>query len=243
MRNTAQGWIKLHRKLLDCALFDGNEPSDRKSAWIDLLLLANHNDKKVIFNGQPTIVKAGQRITSIRKLAAMWNWSKDRTERFLDLLESEGMITRESDNHRTVLTIVNYEFYQGQCDTDKDTDKDTHKDTHKDTDKPQTRIKKNDKEEKNIYGEFHHVRLTDRELERLKTDLGESMTDECIKFLDEYMEEKPKYKSESHNLAIRRWVVDAVKKRKEQNKPKGNFNKMVSESDNYSDFIKQMEGK
>lgn len=229
----------MHRKILDCALFDGNEPSDRKSAWIDLLLLANHNDKRIIFNGQPTIVKAGQRITSIRKLASMWNWSKDRTERFLDLLESEGMITRESDNHRTVLTIVNYEFYQGQCDTDKDTDKDT----HKDTDKPQTRIKKNDKEEKNIYGEFHHVKLTDKEYEKLVKDFGEDFTKECIQLLDEGIEEKPKYDTKSNYLAIRRWVVDAVKKRKEQNKPKGNFNKMVSESDNYSDFIKQMEGK
>ena len=39
------------------------------------------------------------------------------------------------------------------------------------------------------------------------------MRDRAIKFLDEYIEEKD-YKSKSHNLAIRRWVIDAVSKEK-----------------------------
>ena len=139
----ASGWIKLHRKIMDCLLWD-DEPANKRSAWTDLLLLANHEDKSVVFNGQRITIKAGQKITSIRKLAQMWNWSKDRTEKFLSLLESEGMIVKESNHNRTLITIVNYGFYQGNADSDKDSNKDTNKDTNK----PQTRIYKNIKKER-----------------------------------------------------------------------------------------------
>ena len=54
------GWIKLYRKIQDCDLWDSSEePFDRRSAWVDLLLLANHDDKQIIFKGKPMIVKAG----------------------------------------------------------------------------------------------------------------------------------------------------------------------------------------
>ena len=72
-----------------------------------------------------------------------------------------------------------------------------------------------EKEKKDInhkYGEYDHVLLTDAELERLIKDYGKPLIDKCITFLDEYIEEKA-YKSKSHNLAIRRWVIEAVKKK------------------------------
>ena len=76
---------------------------------------------------------------------------------------------------------------------------------------------KNDKNEKNdkkyTYGEYLHVRLKDSEYERLVSELGQNMTDECIKFLDEYIEMKG-YKAKSHYLCIRKWVIDAVKRAK-----------------------------
>ena len=72
---------------------------------------------------------------------------------------------------------------------------------------------------KHKYGEFDHVLLTDHERDKLFNDYGEAETLGAIKFLDEYIEEKG-YKSKSHNLAMRRWVFDALKK-KENNKPQG----------------------
>lgn len=164
----AAGWIKLHRKIMDCLLWD-DEPANKRSAWVDLLLLANHEEKKVMFNGQLITIRAGQRITSIRKLAQMWNWSKNRTERFLSLLESEGMIIKQSDHNRTLLTIVNYEVYQGQWDSDKDSKEDTNKDTNKDSNGPQTRIYKNIKKERK---EPHIDSDYDESFELLKKSLG-----------------------------------------------------------------------
>ena len=153
------GWIKLHRKIQDCSLWDSEEPFDRRSAWVDLLLLANHEDKEIIFKGQPLTIKAGQRVTSIRKLSARWNWSVNRTKRFLDLLENLGMIVRDSDNNRTLLTLIKYSEYQGRWYTDEHTDGNT--DGHSDeyTDGHQTRMNKNDKNEnKYIYAKSHRVK-------------------------------------------------------------------------------------
>ena len=66
------------------------------------------------------------------------------------------------------------------------------------------------------------------EYNRLADDFGIEMRNKAIKFLDEYIEEKG-YKSKSHNLAIRRWVIDAI------NKNKNNNNNQIS------DFFKRLE--
>lgn len=115
----AEGWICLHRKIQECVIWEVDEKFDYRSAWIDLLLLANHEDKKIVFDGKPIVVKRGQRITSVRKLAERWQWGIERTTRFLRMLENEKMITKESDKRRTLLTIVNYGVYNDMRNTDR----------------------------------------------------------------------------------------------------------------------------
>jgi len=78
---------------------------------------------------------------------------------------------------------------------------------------------KSDKPAKHKHGDFQHVLLTENEFAKLANDFGDDLRDKAIKFLDEYIEEKG-YKSKSHNLAIRRWVIDAVKEQ-EQKKGRG----------------------
>lgn len=72
---------------------------------------------------------------------------------------------------------------------------------------------------KHKYGEYNNVRLTDDEMNKLNEELGAHMTTACITFLDEYIEMKG-YKAKSHYLAIKKWVVNAVKERqpKEQDR-------------------------
>jgi hypothetical protein len=79
---------------------------------------------------------------------------------------------------------------------------------------PKPRKKKSVKDK---HGEFQNVLLTNEEHEKLATDFGTDLRDKAISFLDAYIEEKG-YKSKSHNLAIRRWVIDAVKEN--ESKPK-----------------------
>lgn len=72
------------------------------------------------------------------------------------------------------------------------------------------------KETKYKYGEFENVLLTTKEYERLVDEFGIETFDKIINFFSPYIIEK-KYKSESHNLAIRRWVIDAVNKKNTNN--------------------------
>jgi hypothetical protein len=93
--------------------------------------------------------------------------------------------------------------------------------------KPPKKPKKK-QEPKHKHGEHQKVLLTDSEFERLAADYGESLRDEAIIFLDAYIAEKG-YKSQSHNLAIRRWVMDAVKERMAR-KDTGRMNTNVPDS-------------
>ena len=76
---------------------------------------------------------------------------------------------------------------------------------------------------KHIYGEYKHVRLTDEEVEKLAAEYGEALTDEAVIFLDEYIEMKG-YKAKSHYLAIRKWVIDAVKEQRAKQQRQFNQN-------------------
>lgn len=108
----AQGWIKLHRKVCDCWIWQDREPFDKRSAWVDLLLSANHSDKKILSDGELITVKRGQILTSIRNLSMKWKWSVNKVYRYIKLLENDGMLHKESNKDRTLLTIVNYDIYQ-----------------------------------------------------------------------------------------------------------------------------------
>jgi uncharacterized protein YdaU (DUF1376 family) len=63
---------------------------------------------------------------------------------------------------------------------------------------------------KAAYGSQKNVFLTLEEIARLKAEYPQH-ADQAIEFLSCYIVEK-EYISKSHNLAIRRWVIDAVKK-------------------------------
>lgn len=107
---TKQGWIALHRKIQEHHLWD-DKPFSKGQAWIDLLLLANHEDKKFLLGNELMTVEQGMVVTSIEKLKTRWGWSNTKVTNFLKLLENDEMIVRKSDTKKTVLTIVNYSNY------------------------------------------------------------------------------------------------------------------------------------
>ena len=119
------GWISIHRKIRECVIWDSDEPFTRRDAWIDLLLLANHRDKETIFDGEKITIRRGQYLTSVRKLAQECHWGKDKTLKYLKLLEECEMITRDADSRRTLITIVNYCLYQDKSDDVADSNKDS----------------------------------------------------------------------------------------------------------------------
>jgi hypothetical protein len=76
----------------------------------------------------------------------------------------------------------------------------------------------NSAKRKHAHGNQGNVFLTDEEIENLQRDFPNDAKD-AIDFLSDYIAEKG-YKSKSHYMAIRRWVIDAVReKRSKKGKP------------------------
>ena len=143
------GWIKLHRKVLDCWIWQ-EKPYDKARAWVDLLLLAMHRDKKLLIDNEMLVVERGSFMTSILKLSDRWGWSRNKVKRFLELLEDEQMLNTKRTPKGTLVTIVKYEDYQ-VCDiTDEPTLEPTLEPTNEPTDEPQNKNIKNIKNDKNI---------------------------------------------------------------------------------------------
>lgn len=145
------GWIKLHRKIHESARYF-SEPFCRNMAWVDLLLLANHDDNFFRCHGIRVDVKRGQCGQSMPNLAKRWKWSKGKVKRFLDELVGDSQIVLQKTNVTTLITILNYESYQGD-DTANGTAKKPANRTASDTaNGPQTDPNKNVKNEKEVRG-------------------------------------------------------------------------------------------
>lgn len=107
----SEGWITLHRKIINNWLWE-NKPFSYGQAWIHLLLSANHKDRDIFFEGNVITIKRGSFLTSILKLSSIFGWDRKKTSRFLNLLENQKMITTNRTTHGTTIYIVNYGFFQ-----------------------------------------------------------------------------------------------------------------------------------
>lgn len=101
-----EGWIKLHRQLLEWEWYD--EP-DTFRLFLHCLLKANHKDNN--YRGQK--VKAGSFLTSRELLSNETGLSVQKVRTSLERLELTKEITTKKSKKGTVLQIVKYSSYQG----------------------------------------------------------------------------------------------------------------------------------
>lgn len=115
-------WIRLHRKIMDNPLYFA-EPFSKMQAWIDLLLLANFADRVTFIRGNRVTIKRGQVAYSREWFSGRWRWSRGRVERFLSMLENDRKIVQRKSHIISIVTIVNYDFYQKtECATNDTTE-------------------------------------------------------------------------------------------------------------------------
>jgi hypothetical protein len=96
-----------------------DKPFSYGHAWIDLLISANIKDTKFVKRSQVVEVKRGQIAISTKGFADRWGWSRGKVARFLNQLENEHQIEHQKTSLTTLITIVNYDDYNG---TDTKTD-------------------------------------------------------------------------------------------------------------------------
>ena len=105
------GWIKINREIVNHWLWSDAE---RLKWWLDLLFMANWDDKKVLHDSHLFTLKRGQIIASVAFLCERWEKSKMTVLKFLQMLEGEEMIKREILYRQTpIITICNSRFLLG----------------------------------------------------------------------------------------------------------------------------------
>lgn len=229
------GWFPVHRQLQEHWIWQ-DKPFSKGQAWIDLLMLANYEDSKAPYKGEIIDCKTGDVNISISQLSKRWGWSRDKTRKFLKLLESDGMTTTKATTNRTTITIENYTFYRDMVATDRAMDKATSR-QRADTTKKNNKYK-NTKKEKEIYkekekrlGEFENVILSEEELEKLKERFPYDWQ-ERIENLSQYMSSKGK-RYKSHYATILAWARKDDREKAEHRKSK---NQTAQQLDDFYDM-------
>lgn len=133
------GYIKLHRSLLE---WEWHDDSETLSVWIHLLLLANF--KSVEWHG--ISLQPGQIVTSRDSLVKATGLSERKIRTALSRLKSSGCLTIESTNRFTLISIVNFEFFQGLNDG-FDQQNDQQNDQPATSKRPQRKNENNDKKD------------------------------------------------------------------------------------------------
>lgn len=153
VRNLADGWIKLHRKLIDSAVF-GNEKLLK--IWVWCLIKATHQSVDILVGNQLVSLQAGQFVFGRNKAAVELNISESMVYKYMKMLESMKMISIKSNNKFSVVTIEKWEFYQGY-DADMEQQIIQQRNNKGTTEEQQRNTNKNVKKYKNAKNEKNNI--------------------------------------------------------------------------------------
>ena len=156
-------YLKLDRKLLNNKYFKYPGKANQLRVWLYLLMNAAYDakdDDEIKRYGYDHI-EPGQVIRSRDTIAHDLNLLSHQVKAALNALRKDNMITTKSSNKNTLITIVNWEIYQGgkkqndqRNDQQNDQQKASQKTNKKPAKSPQTRniyptdIKEKEKEKK-----------------------------------------------------------------------------------------------
>ena len=135
-----QGWIKLHRKLLTSDVFQNDK---MLKVFIYCLLKATHSERSQKVGRQNVELKPGQFVFGRKKAAYELNMKESTVRDYMKLLEEDNIINMKSTNKYSVVTVVNWEFYQleGEKSDNNDDNKKTTEGQQKDTNKNDKNVK------------------------------------------------------------------------------------------------------
>jgi len=100
-----RGFITLHRKIVD---WEWYSDANVFRVFTHLILTANWEPRK--WKGVP--VKRGQKITSIQHMAEETGLTEQSVRTAIKKLKLTGEITTKATNKYTLVTLINYDFYQ-----------------------------------------------------------------------------------------------------------------------------------
>jgi len=104
-----EGWIKQHRKSLESSIWA--DPIIWY-VWCWCLFKASHTGNKFPFNGEDIELEPGQFVTGRVKALQEVHTTESRYKRAIDYLKSSNRISSKSTNKYTIITVLNWKYYQ-----------------------------------------------------------------------------------------------------------------------------------
>jgi|GEM_PF-3129951 hypothetical protein len=108
--NPQGGWVKLWRKTLESPIWKN---PDLMRVWTWCLLKANYTESGDMVRYREVSLRPGQFLTGRHRAARETGLSEQTLRTCLSALESNHQIIRKSTNKYSIITIVNWDTYQG----------------------------------------------------------------------------------------------------------------------------------
>ena len=105
MELSMDGWIKLHRRMLE---WEWYTDANAFRVFVHLILIANRFPAK----WRGVTIDVGQRITSLDSIAESIGLSKRQVRTAIDKLKATGEVVTEVTRNALLVTVCNYETYQ-----------------------------------------------------------------------------------------------------------------------------------
>ena len=206
-----QGWISLHRKILENPVVckDG----DYFAVWCYLLLKAAHKPYDILFQNKRIVLNPGQLLTGRKVISIFFSISESKVDRILKTLKSEQQIEQQTSSRNRLITILKWTLYQQseqqieQQVNNKWTTSEQQVNTYNNTNKINNRNKVNkiySDEAKKIIDELNKIgnrnfRYSDNNLKHVQARLNEGFSiQDCLQVIeikkrDIYFINNPKY--------------------------------------------------
>ena len=204
------GFIKLHRNILNWEWYDDINTA---RLFIHLLLTVNYRDQT--WHGIE--IKRGSRVTSYRTLSEETKLSVQEIRTSLNHLISTQCVTRSAASKFTVISVLNYDYYQESTRFLTRSQQDANKVLT--SSQQQIKNNKNIKNKKNIrsegeaspkspsspntYGRYKNVLLSHEEMEQLQGEFPD--WEQRVERLSEYMAQSGRT-YQNHLATIRAWA-------------------------------------
>jgi len=103
------GWISLHRKIQDSAIY---KDSQAVHLWVHLLFKANHKPNEFLMGNNLISINRGQFVTGRKALSAETGINESKIQRLLKVFEKCQQIEQQTFTKYRLITITNYSQYQ-----------------------------------------------------------------------------------------------------------------------------------
>ena len=234
-----EGWIKLHRKILDNPIVF--KDAEHFAVWGYLLLNATHKEYPALFKGERILLMPGQLLTGRKSIASFLKIAESKVQRVLKKLESEQQIEQQKSNKNRLITIVSWDNYQAN-EQQTEQQVNNNRTTSEQQVNTNKNVKNNKNDKKNKYGEFKNVALTEKEYNTIAEKYGVDKLKKKIVDLDSYIESTGK-KYKSHNATIQAWIRKDIEQNncfvqsKNNGIHKTEIKKIQRVSDSWEDFV------